>query len=96
MNPLNHRQMRKTSGNSVGLRKHNNPFVVLTNGRSVQCYSTCVVGAPFDGTVPFQCCADSILDQPISQTVDPNYVIFRIYDPNSPGEDDYRLNAICK
>ena len=68
----------------------------LLSCRSVQCYSTCIIGAPFDPLVPFQCCADPILDQPLSQTAEPSYTLIRLYSPNAPGEDNYQLNTVCK
>lgn len=70
----------------------------LLSCRSVQCYSTCTIGAPlpFDPSTPLQCCADPILDQSLSQTVEPSYTLIQLYSPNAPGEEDYRLNTVCK
>ena len=65
--------------------------------RSVDCYDTCIVGSPFDPTVPFQCCADSILiSETISTTVGEGYLIARLYSPNEPGQGVYRHNTFCK
>ena len=65
--------------------------------RSVDCYETCIVGSPFDPTVPFQCCADSVLvSEEISLTIDPSFIIARLYSPNEPDMSIYRLNTYCK
>ena len=78
-------------------------YTVTINGlllscRSVQCYDTCVIGAPppFSSSDPLQCCADSNLNQPLSQTVNPSYTLIRLYSPNAPGQENYRLNTLCK
>ena len=68
----------------------------LLSCRSVQCYSTCILGAPFDPSTALQCCADPVLDLPLSQTVEPSYTLVRLYSPNEPGDDNYRLNTVCK
>ena len=67
--------------------------------RSVDCYDTCIIGLPFDPTVPIQCCADPLnLTSDVISTTDgtPNFIIARLFSPNEPGMSNYRLNTYCK
>ena len=98
MNPFRHRQtcINKLSYDSELLQDSLCDTDLLLSCRSVQCYSTCVIGQPLSPTIPLRCCADSILDQPLTQTVEPSYTLVRLYSPNAPGEENYQSNTICK
>ena len=66
-------------------------YIASLTRRSVNCYSTCIIGDP----VPLQCCADSVpAPETISLTIEPEFLIARLYSPNSPNA--YPSNRFCK